>query len=89
MRDALEHPIGAPRLRKLAEGKHRILVITSDHTRPVPSAVTMPLLLEEIRGGNPDAQITLLVATGMHRPTTETELRAKFGEKIAEEERCV
>lgn len=89
VRDALEHPIGAPRLRKLAEGKHRILVITSDHTRPVPSAVTMPLLLEEIRGGNPDAQITLLVATGMHRPTTETELRAKFGEKIAEEENIV
>ena len=65
---ALENPVGTPRLCELVQGKAKIVVITSDHTRPVPSAVTMPLLLREIRKGNPDAHITLLVATGMHRP---------------------
>ncbi len=89
VRRALENPVGSPRLRALAEGKRRVLVITSDHTRPVPSRVTMPLYLAEIRAGNPDADITLLIATGMHRPTTEAELRAKLGDEIVERERIV
>jgi len=86
---ALENPIGTPRLCELAKGKEKIVVITSDHTRPVPSGVTMPLLLKEIRKGNADAQITLLVATGMHRPTTEAELRSKYGDEIVDNETFV
>lgn len=53
VRLALENPVGQPRLSKLAEGKKNIVVITSDHTRPVPSKITLPLLLEEIRRGAP------------------------------------
>lgn len=87
--DALAHPIGSPRLCKLAKGKGRILVITSDHTRPVPSRVTMPLLLAEIRSGNPTAEIVILIATGMHRPTTEAELRHKLGDAIVDAETIV
>ena len=89
VQEALENPLGTPRLCELAKGKQKIVVITSDHTRPVPSGVTMPLLLEEIRKGNPDAAITLLVATGMHRPTTEAELRAKYGDEIVDNETFV
>ena len=37
MQRAMEHPIGSEPLEKLAEGKHNIVVIISDHTRPVPS----------------------------------------------------
>jgi len=51
VRDALKAPIGTPPLSELAKGKRRILVITSDHTRNMPSGITMPLLLEEIRRG--------------------------------------
>ncbi|MDR2174395.1 MAG: nickel-dependent lactate racemase [Synergistaceae bacterium] len=86
---ALEAPIGSPRLRELARGKKRVVVITSDHTRPVPSAVTMPLLLEEIRAGSPEAEITLLVATGMHRGMTKEEILARFGAEISSKERIV
>ena len=89
VQSALENPIGTPRLCELVKGKEKIVVITSDHTRPVPSGVTMPLLLKEIRLGNPNAQITLLVATGMHRPTTEAELRAKYGDEIVDNETFV
>ena len=49
VREALEHPIGTPKLRKLAKGKNRVTLITSDHTRAVPSRLTLPILLEEIR----------------------------------------
>ena len=89
VRDSIEHPIGSPRLRELAAGKRKITVIASDHTRPVPSRVIMPQMLAEIRAGNPAAEITILVATGLHRTTTLAELAAKFGDEIVANERIV
>lgn len=85
--DALEHPVGSPRLRTLAEDKRKIVIVTSDHTRAVPSKITLPLLLKEIRSGNPDADITILIATGLHRPTTEEEQRRMFGDEIVDHEK--
>lgn len=89
VREAMEHPIGSPRLEELARGKRRVTVIASDHTRPVPSRVLMPLILAAIRRGNPEAEITILIATGCHRGTTKAELVAKFGEEIVSSERIV
>lgn len=89
VQNALAHPIGSPRLCDLAAGKRHITLITSDHTRAVPSRTTLPLLLSEIRAGNSDAEITILVATGLHRATTREEQRAMFGEAIVSRERIV
>lgn len=86
---ALEEPIGTPRLAELARTAHSVVIVTSDHTRAMPSGVTMPLLLEEVRAGNPNADITILVATGLHRAMTEEEQRARFGDDIVERERIV
>ena len=83
---ALLYPIGSPPLWQLARGKRRVTVIASDHTRPVPSRIIIPALLKEIRLGNPDAEITILIATGCHRNTTEQEILQKFGEEIAQHE---
>lgn len=87
IRQALENPIGTPRLRELARGKRKVVLVTSDHTRAVPSKLTLPILLEEIREGNPDADITILIATGLHRPTTEQEQRRMFGDNIVDHEK--
>ncbi len=89
VRQALANPIGTPRLRDLARGKDHIVLVTSDHTRAVPSRITLPLELEEIRSGNPDAQVTILIATGLHRVTTEEEQRRMFGDAIVDNERIV
>ena len=89
VRRALEHPIGSPRVSELARGKKRILVITSDHTRPVPSRITLPIYLSEIRRGAPEAEIHILIATGMHRPTTREEMLDKFGEDIVNHEQLI
>ncbi len=86
VKKSLQNPINSPTLQTLAQGKNKVLIITSDHTRPVPSHITMPLLLEEIRKGSPQAQIHILLATGMHRPTTEEEMIERFGEEIAQKE---
>lgn len=89
VRESMENPIGSPRLHELARGKRRVTVIASDHTRPVPSRVIMPQILAEIRAGNPAAEITILVATGLHRATTRDEIAAKFGDDIVAKERIV
>ena len=46
-------------------------------------------MLRQLRQGNPDIQVTLLVATGFHRLTTTAELEAKLGSEIARRERIV
>lgn len=86
VREALRMPVGSEPLSELAKGKDNIVIIASDHTRPVPSKVIMPAMLEEIRKGNPDANITILIATGCHRGTTKDELISKFGEEIVNNE---
>ena len=82
VREAMRNPVGGVTLGELAKGKKNIVIIASDHTRPVPSKVIIPPMLEEIRSASPDANITILIATGMHRPTTEAELRGKLGSDI-------
>lgn len=89
VRAAMANPIGTPTLAVMAEGKKKVVVICSDHTRPVPSKVIIPPMLEEIRKGSPDADITLLISTGCHRATTEEELVNKFGEDIVKNEKIV
>jgi nickel-dependent lactate racemase len=89
VKQALEKPIGTPKLSVMAAGKKKVLVIASDHTRPVPSKVIMPEMLSEIRKGNPGADITILIATGFHRETTKDELVNKFGAEIVAQEKIV
>ena len=87
--DAMKSPFGGKTLKELAAGKKKIVLIASDHTRPVPSKYIVPPMLAEIREGNPEADITILIATGCHRKTTRDELIAKFGEQIVENEKIV
>ena len=84
---AMAEPIASPRLSELAKGKKKVVIIASDHTRPVPSKLIIPPMLREIRDGNPDADITILIATGCHRGTTKEELVQKFGENIVKNEK--
>lgn len=89
VKEALENPIGSPRLRELARGKQKIVILASDHTRPVPSKIIIPQMLQEIRAGNAEADITILIATGCHRETKTDELIEKFGEEIVQNEKIV
>ena len=87
VRRAMADPIGSQKLSELSKGKKKVVIIASDHTRPVPSKLIIPPMLAEIRAGSPDADITILIATGCHRGTTKDELIAKFGEEIVKNEK--
>ena len=86
---SLDNPIGSKSLEELAKGKKDIVIISSDHTRPVPSKIITPILLRRIRSVSPDARIRILVATGFHRPSTHEELVDKYGEEIVANEEIV
>ena len=90
VRRALLSPIGAPRLRELARGKQRAVIVVNDITRPYPGR----LMAEEIAGelnaaGMRDDQIFLLIAYGQHRENTPEEMRGMYGEELLRRFRVV
>ena len=89
VKKAMINPIGMPQLKELAQDKKKIVVISSDHTRPIPSHITMPIILDEIRKGNPEEDITILVATGFHQASTKVRLREKYGKEIVNNEKII
>ena len=83
---ALRRPRGSPSLAQLAreavaarQDATAVIAVT-DLTRACPDEVLVPPLLDELNaGGIPDERITVIVAVGLHRATTEAEKREKLG----------
>jgi nickel-dependent lactate racemase len=81
VREALQNPIGCPRLRDLLRDDDQAVIVFSDLTRPVPYDWLLPPLLEELNG-LPDERILFLNALGTHRPNTEQELAEILGPEV-------
>src|SRR5215469_5379354 len=80
--EALARPIGAPPLADYARGKRNACILICDITRPVPNHLFLrPMIETLIAGGIPADKITLLVATGLHRPNLGTELEELIGDR--------
>jgi lactate racemase len=89
VKNALQNPIDSEQLKFLAKNAKRVLLITSDHTRPVPSIITLPIILDEIRSLNPEVNIKILIATGFHRESSYKEIIEKFGKEVVEKEEII
>ena len=88
VRWALEHPIGSPRLRELAKPGQKVVIVTSDISRPLPSYDVLPSVLDELyAGGVKREDITVVLALGSHRHHTEEEQRRLVGERCWSEVR--
>jgi lactate racemase len=84
IRKSLARPIGAAPLAQLIREKRAVkpdltaAIVVSDNTRPVPykgeAGILEPVL--EVLRAERVKKIEVLIATGTHRPMTETELRA-------------
>jgi nickel-dependent lactate racemase len=64
---ALNNPIQSKTLSELCKAARKVLLITNDMTRPMPSRITIPLQIEEIKKYNKNVEITILIASGLHR----------------------
>lgn len=78
---ALAGPIGSPPLEELARGAGSACILICDITRPVPNRLFLRPLIERLAAaGVPLAGITVLVATGLHRPNLGEELAELVGD---------
>jgi nickel-dependent lactate racemase len=81
----LERPNGTPPLAEIAKGRKDACILICDITRPVPNELILRPVLEILEGaGIPREKITILVATGLHRPNEGEELVEMVGRDIDE-----
>jgi len=84
LEQALDNPIGTQPLAQLARGKKTASISVCDITRPAPNRLTLPPVLRRLHdAGIPREGVTILIATGLHRPATGAEIREIVGEEIA------
>jgi nickel-dependent lactate racemase len=87
---ALDNPQAGPPLGNLARGKRSAAISVCDITRPAPNREVLPPVLERLEAaGIPRQGITILIATGLHRPATEVEIREICGEWASKNYRIV
>ena len=77
---ALDHPIGTSPLTELAKGKKTAAISVCDITRPAPNRLVLPPVLARLAaGGISQDNVVVLIATGLHRPATDDEIREIVG----------
>ena len=77
---SLAHPASGAPLRVWAAGRATACIAICDITRPVPNGVILPVIIKELLAAGLKARdITVLVATGLHRPNEGQELRELVG----------
>ena len=90
VRRALANPIGAPLLKEVVRPGEKVAIVTSDITRPMPTYVVMPPLLDALyEAGVKKEDITLVFALGSHRHHTPEEMKKLAGERAYAEIKCV
>lgn len=87
---ALQNPIGRERLSKIVQPGDTVSIIVSDTTRPVPTALMLPPILNKLLAANVEKEdITIIFALGIHRHHTEEEKQNIVGQDIYQEYQCI
>ena len=83
LKEVLSSPTGSPPLSEVARGRRSACILICDITRPVPNSLILPPVLQTLEdAGIPRSEVTLLVATGLHRENTREELIEMVGQSI-------
>jgi len=78
---ALESPIASATLSQLVRGRNSACILICDITRPVPNHLFLrPMIEAMLAGGIARENISVLVATGLHRPNLGEELAELVGD---------
>ena len=90
VRKSILTPIASQSLADIALGRDSACIVISDITRPVPNQVILPPILETLdQSGISREKITILIATGIHRPNEGKELEEMVGRSIMDSYRIV
>ena len=83
LRTVVRDPVGSRPLRQLVSSGQTVAISVCDITRPMPSALVLPVVLREL-AHVPRDQITILIATGTHRGNTMPELTEMLGQDVVD-----
>ena len=87
---AILNPIASKRLKDIVSKGEKVCIVTSDITRPMPSKIVLPHVIEELNaGGIPNSDITVVFALGNHRKHTEEEREYLAGKEVFSKVRCI
>lgn len=80
--DALRNAVASPSLEQLAKGSSRVCIVICDITRPVPNGPILRGIVQELNAaGVANSQVTILIATGLHRPNLGKEMLEVIGDE--------
>jgi len=85
LKAALRGPVAGPPLRQVAHPGQSVAISVCDITRPQPRPLMLEAILDELEGIVEPSAVTVLVATGTHRASTEAELLEMLGERVVGE----
>src|SRR5260221_3143543 len=86
---AIQNPIASRPLAEIAKGRKNACILACDITRPVPNRWILPPVLKTLEeNGIARTGITILVATGLHRPNEGAELDELVGPEVVRNYRC-
>jgi len=90
VRRALANPIGSKRLKELVSSQDKVVILVSDVTRPAPSSILLPPILEKLREtGIKNDQIVIVFGLGVHRKHSEEEKKRLVGEEVYNQVKCI
>ncbi|WP_246642868.1 nickel-dependent lactate racemase [Rhizobium laguerreae] len=79
--EALHKPVASKPLADVAKNRESACILICDITRPVPNGLFLrPMIETMISSGIPQEKISVLVATGLHRPNLGDELAELVGD---------
>ena len=87
---AVRTPMGMPPIAQAASGCQDAVLLIDDLARPTPGELICMAVMDELnRAGIADDRITILIATGAHRPLEPHEMALKVGQAMARARRTV
>ena len=80
-RQSVEKPVECAPLNEIVSARDKVVIVTSDGTRPVPNRQLIPWIMESLPV--PEENVTVLLGNGSHRANTDEEIAGMFGAALA------
>jgi nickel-dependent lactate racemase len=81
--EAFEHPVNSPKLSELATPDDRVLIVLDDALEPTPTVFPFYHVAQALHeAGVKDSNVTVLIANGGHRASSNAEVERKIGAEM-------